>query len=608
MRLSSINTTFTTFLVALAAVVSLMGYLAYQQLSEQAAYLRQLEARREAGQVTLDKHLTDYQNAIDFSGAGTAGSTVSPLLQNERETRDEIGRLTEAVLEGLEIVPESALPYQRAVQEMAMLFQDRLLQVYQSDVMPGQKDAPVYRINSMLGTKARSLQQFAPLKTRGEKAGRGKNLIGLLGADASGMDNSVAGRVEEVNDRIAEALGNLLQLTERYPQELAAFVITRDKTEGMRQALQHSLLAETDALAAEPSLLLPRLTSLAGQIVWPVVVLTVLLLVAAFWLAVLMARVKGNVLQIVRFLAAIGKGGQAASLSLTPCVAELAELDEAVKEIQLRCSSLAGHVADQESRIETSRRELLDEAVSLSRRVADQQDPSTDLSADLSRLESLFDDLSQQSQEAEAHVREIDAGLQKSAQMMALSIDEATFLARQVSAMGQAIDALGEQAARIDSVLSVIVEIAEQTNLLALNAAIEAARAGDHGRGFAVVADEVRGLSQRTAQSTGEIRTIIQNIQTQARHCVTGMDAQETQAEQAAENSRLAGEALQEVTQLTKFSADKINGIAGMIRMQMQVANAMRRTFSKLGDRMTLLSEQVTALRCRAEALRHHAP
>ncbi len=127
------------------------------------------------------------------------------------------------------------------------------------------------------------------------------------------------------------------------------------------------------------------------------------------------------------------------------------------------------------------------------------------------------------------------------------SVEAMGKIAEQVRTVGATITELGEHSQRISSVVQVIKEVADQTNLLALNAAIEAARAGEQGRGFAVVADEVRKLAERTTKATGEIATMIGDIQDRSQVAVAAMEDTIERLENGTQLAGMAGEAIEKI-------------------------------------------------------------
>ncbi|BBC40724.1 methyl-accepting chemotaxis protein McpU [Photobacterium damselae subsp. piscicida] len=146
------------------------------------------------------------------------------------------------------------------------------------------------------------------------------------------------------------------------------------------------------------------------------------------------------------------------------------------------------------------------------------------------------------------------------------------------------IHELESNAQNINQILSTIQGIAEQTNLLALNAAIEAARAGEQGRGFAVVADEVRVLSQRTHDSTEEIRTMIDTLQQNTRQAVETMEASTGLADQSVGFAEAASESLNQITIAITEISDMATHIASAAEEQRAVSEDISRNTQAIRD------------------------
>ena len=188
---------------------------------------------------------------------------------------------------------------------------------------------------------------------------------------------------------------------------------------------------------------------------------------------------------------------------------------------------------------------------------------ATDVTRQTRAAQTLRDTLAQLSDTVPAIAGEAQTANRLSMQASGSAATGGTLVEELVAA----IDDINERARAMAEIIAVMDSIAFQTNILALNAAVEAAHAGETGKGFGVVAQEVRALAQRSAQSSRDIRDLVQSNADALAGCSS--------------RAQRAGEAMRTIVSSSGQVDARIRQIAESVRSQ---ADGLSRVGSTLAE------------------------
>ncbi|NLQ16640.1 methyl-accepting chemotaxis protein [Marinomonas sp. M1K-6] len=266
---------------------------------------------------------------------------------------------------------------------------------------------------------------------------------------------------------------------------------------------------------------------------------------------------------------------------------EITRLTQALKAMQGNLREAIIHIGDSSSQLASAAEELNTVTESSSNGLMLQNNEIQQAAAAIAQMSSAVDEVAktaQQTSEASADSAKLAAeGKARVSETTAVIVDMNDEMANSTKVINQ----LAEQVASIGQILDVIRAVAEQTNLLALNAAIEAARAGETGRGFAVVADEVRNLAHRTQESTGEIETMVRQVQLSANEAVSSMESTSQKTHQAQTVAAEASKALEQITARIIAISDSNHVIASAAEEQSNVAKEIDGNITTISDLAT---------------------
>jgi methyl-accepting chemotaxis protein len=164
------------------------------------------------------------------------------------------------------------------------------------------------------------------------------------------------------------------------------------------------------------------------------------------------------------------------------------------------------------------------------------------------------------------------------------SVDAMDQIATRVDSIAARALSLGGKSQEIGRILEVINDLADQTNLLALNAAIEAARAGEHGRGFAVVAAEVRKLAERAQESTGQIASIVAEIQSETNATIIASEEGSKEVRTGSDLARGVVEALERISGMVDETTTAAKEISIATQQQRSASDQVVSAMTQVSD------------------------
>ena len=332
--------------------------------------------------------------------------------------------------------------------------------------------------------------------------------------------------------------------------------------------LERSLFSMTgdlgDSQMSQANLEIAQLQSANTSTLWTLWMATILgALVGGAISFVLSRRITRSIDLVAERASAIAEGDLTGSrLDHLYGSDQIGSLAQAMQTMQSNLSAIIGTVVDTAGSLTGSAASMRTGSEQIHRRIDQQSQQTQQAATAMQEMSASIAEVSRHTQSAAETARSAAQTAREGGDIVKHVLGSMHSIATAVSETSSTVGLLGEDSKRISQIVTVIDEIARKTNLLALNAAIEAARAGDHGRGFAVVAGEVRRLAESTAQATGEIATMIQEIQDRTRVAISSMESGTGTVQQGVVTTNQAGEALERIIGMAERVDKMITQIA----------------------------------------------
>lgn len=348
------------------------------------------------------------------------------------------------------------------------------------------------------------------------------------------LDSKVSNNTDQILKQLRTWMVEADRMMERAVQgdSDGAMRITRETESSAWQAFRQPWLQaiETQAQLAQRAFAdaaNARQSAIVSSVVMILIAMSLLVLVAWNFYKQLTQALGGELKRAVDLANQISNGDLTQTIDLSNV--KESSLLASLARMQKNLKDLVQSVTENITVVSAITQEVFSHTNASTQRIDQQSQKTETVAAAVTEMSASSHEVAQRVSQTHVAAQSGRDNATRSQQRMANTVVTLKTLGDHMVTTTAVVDDLNTHCDGINRIINEIKGIAEQTNLLALNASIEAARAGDQGRGFAVVADEVRSLASRSAESSGEIALVVNQLvhHSQKAHNAMGQSREE---------------------------------------------------------------------------------